>query len=136
MPGGKGSTRRWGVAKLDAEAYLIGKVGRDYEGRQPIRLSPDKRCEHRRGFPPSQSGHGSRLCLRAEGRGRAASWWTRAPTACSPPRDILQNAAAFDNASFCLLQTEVGLDAVEAAAGLACEAGREASAQALRPSVS
>ena len=38
-------------------------------------------------------------------------------------QDILQNAAAFDNASFCLLQTEVGLDAVEAAAGLACERG-------------
>ena len=122
VPGGKGLNQAVGVTKLEAEAYLIGKVGKDYEGGNLYDYLQTNGVNTGGVSHTSQAATGhAYVYVQRDGESGIVVY--KGANGLLTAQDILQNAAAFDNASFCLLQTEVGLDAVEAAAGLACERG-------------
>lgn len=99
-----------GVAKLDAEAYLIGKVGKDYEGGNLYDYLQTNGVNTGGVSHTSQAATGhAYVYVQKDGESGIVVY--KGANGLLTAQDILQNAAAFDNASFCLLQTEVGLDA-------------------------
>lgn len=122
IPGGKGVNQAIGAAKLGAEVFLIGKVGKDYEGSALYDslhsyqvnvqgISTDFKMATGRAYIYVQSDGESSIVL-YEGANQNLS-----------SSDIQLNAALFENASFCLLQTEVPIDTVEYTAKLSQKCG-------------
>lgn len=121
-PGGKGLNQAVGVAKLGGEAHLIARVGKDYEGGNLFEYLQNNEVNIDGVTHTSRvsTGH-AYVYVRQDGESSIVVY--KGANGELTTQDILQNEKAFENASFCLLQTEVRIDAVEAAANIAYQKG-------------
>ncbi len=115
IPGGKGVNQAIGAAKLGAEVYLIGKLGKDYEGSvlYDFLKVNNVNIEGVSTSPEVATGH-AYVYVKENGESGIVVY-EGANTQLSP-NDINIYKNMFENASFCLLQTEINIDTVESAA--------------------
>lgn len=115
LPGGKGLNQAVGAAKLGAEAYLIGKLGKDYEGGE---LFDFLQANDVNGEGVSNTSHAAtgQAYIHVQQDGESGIVIYDGANGKLSPHDIAAGIQLFDNASFCLLQTELRMETVEAAA--------------------
>lgn len=118
MPGGKGLNQAVGISRLGLEAYLIAKIGKDYDGADAFNYLKDQHVSTEGVSHTSKSSTG-RAYIHIQGDGEGGIAIYRGANDMLTAHDISQNIFVFQIASFCLLQTEVSMDAVEYAARLA-----------------
>lgn len=132
IPGGKGTNQAIGVAKMGNEVALIGKVGKDYEGRllydamhenniNMLGISTDDRFDTGKAYIYVQRDGESSIALYSGANQNLT------------PLDIEKNKRLFENTGFCLLQTEIPIETVEYAAKVAKQYGAQII---LKPSAS
>ena len=115
IPGGKGINQAIGAAKLGAEVYLIGKIGKDYEGGALYDflqvngvnvegISSDSKATTGHAYVYVQDDGESGIVIYGGANSQLST------------QEIEYNERLFENASFCLLQTEIEIQTVEYAA--------------------
>lgn len=129
-PGGKGVNQAVGAAKMGADTILIGKIGKDYDGNMIYHsmlenhveicgISRDPHMATGKAYIHVQKGGESSIVIYAGANQNLKI------------KDIQENQELFENAGFCLLQTEIPMETVEYAAFVGKEKG---SAIILKPS--
>lgn len=116
-PGGKGVNQAVGLAKLNKEVYLIGRVGSDYDGIV-VQDTLSKYHVRTEGLirDPSDTGRAFIYILdNGESAITAYSGANRNLTVA----DIHRSRHLFSNTNFCLLPTEIPIDVIEYSAALA-----------------
>ena len=117
-PGGKGINQAVGVAKLNHKVMLLGNVGDDLEtgliysclkeyGIDTAGIRRDKSSDTGRAYIQVQDSGESTITLLTGANGTLSA------------RDVQDNRKMFRNCAYCLLQTEVAQEAIEAAAVIA-----------------
>lgn len=116
--GGKGLNTAAGIAKLGHQVSLIGNTGNDAESDMifsalnTFHINPSgvKRCQH------SKTGQ-AHIFVQPDGDSMITIM-SGANNLLSP-RDVEANAQLFDNASYCIMNTEIPIETLIAAAELA-----------------
>lgn len=114
-PGGKGINQAVGVTKLGHKATLLGNVGNDLEtgliysclkeyGIDTTGIQKDKTSDTGRAYIQVQDSGESTITLLTGANGTLSA------------QTVQNNRQLFRNCAYCLLQTEVSLEAIEAAA--------------------
>lgn len=118
IPGGKGGNQAVGVAKLGNEVSLIGKVGNDYDSTIVYTCMEENHVDVQgiRRDPRSETG---KAYIHVQNDGESMITILTGANQNLTAGDVLPYHKFFENAGYCLLQTEVPEDAVEAAARLA-----------------
>lgn len=117
-PGGKGANQSIGVARLGNEVALIGKVGSDYDAAL-IYTSMEENHVDVQGIKREPFTETGKAYIHVKNDGESMITILAGANQKLTPEDILSYENLFCNAGYCLLQTEVPTDAVEAAARLA-----------------
>ncbi len=122
IPGGKGVNQAIGAAKLGAEVYLIGKLGKDYEASilYDFLKSNNVNIEGVSTSAEVATGH---AYVYVKDNGESGIVVYEGANNKLSPKDIEIHRNMFENASFCLLQTEINLETVECAAKTAHKCG-------------
>lgn len=118
IPGGKGANQAVGAAKLGNEVSLIGKVGNDYDSTIVYTCMEENHVDVQavRRDPHSETG---KAYIYVQNDGESMITILTGANQNLTAGDVLPYHKLFENAGYCLLQTEVPEDAVEAAARLA-----------------
>lgn len=117
-PGGKGINQAVGVTKLGHRVTLLGNVGNDLEtgliysclkeyGIDTAGIQKDKTSDTGRAYIQVQDSGESTITLLTGANGTLSA------------RTVQDNRQLFHHSAYCLLQTEVSLEAIEAAAVIA-----------------
>lgn len=122
IPGGKGVNQAIGAAKLGAEVYLIGKVGKDYEGSTLYDFLQVNGVNVDGVTSTSKSATGHAYIYVQDDGESGIVIYDGANSQLSA-QEIAANTCMFENASFCLLQTEIEAETVEYAAKTAKKFG-------------
>lgn len=122
IPGGKGVNQAIGAAKLGAEAYLIGKLGKDYEGSilYDYLKNNNVNIEGVSTGVEAATGH---AYVYVKDNGESGIVVYEGANDQLSTKDIEVHKNIFNNASFCLLQTEINIETVEYAAKMAHQCG-------------
>lgn len=118
IPGGKGANQAIGAAKLGSEVNLIGKVGNDYDAAIVYSCMEENQVNVqavKRDFY-SETG---KAYIQVQDDGESTITILTGANQNLTPEDILSNEKLFENAGYCLLQTEIPENVVVAAAQLA-----------------
>ncbi len=115
MPGGKALNQAVGASRLGADVYLIGKVGKDYEGAEIFDYLRSTTINFEGVSHTSKAGTG-RAYVQIQNNGESGIVIYGGANDTLSSQDISRNAAAFHNASFLLLNTEFNREAVKYAA--------------------
>jgi ribokinase len=121
FPGGKGANQAVAAARLGGRVAMIGRVGRDDHGRA-LRASLAAAGASDVGVQDDDASTGvAVITIDAEGQNEIVL----APGANAKlrPSDVLEHRGLIEAAAVLLLQLEVSLETVEAAARIAHEAG-------------
>ena len=118
MPGGKGLNQALGVSRLGASAALISSLGRDYDGRQMFEClkSNSVRTDSVTLHDDISTGH-AYIFIQKNAESNIAVF--DGANAALTVKDIDQYESLFENADYCLLQTEMEQDLVLHAAKIA-----------------
>lgn len=121
-PGGKGLNRALEVAELGEEAYLIGRIGKDYSGSLLYECLKEHEVNINGVITDEtiDSGH-AYINLQADGESSIVVY--NGANSQLSIADISANESVFENASFCLLDTEIQTEVVEYTAALAHKYG-------------
>lgn len=122
IPGGKGVNQAIGCARLGAETYLIGRLGRDYEGNSLFAALTANHIDIRGVKTDTQLATG-RAYVYVQDDGESSIVIYKGANANLTPGDIESERHVFASASYCLLQTEIHYETVETAARIARECG-------------
>ena len=122
FPGGKGANQAVAAARLGAEVALIGRVGDDDFGRELLRGLEADRVDIRHVTFDPEHGTGVAVPIVTDDAGNAILAIPQANLAVSAA-DIEAARSAIENADMLLLQLEIGMEAVLAAARMARAAG-------------
>ncbi|PXX48565.1 LacI family transcriptional regulator [Hungatella effluvii] len=116
--GGKGANQAVGASKLGSEVSLIGKVGNDYDSTIVYTCMEENHVDVQavRRDPHSETG---KAYIYVQNDGESMITILTGANQNLTAGDVLPYHKLFENAGYCLLQTEVPEDAVEAAARLA-----------------
>lgn len=117
-PGGKGANQSIGVARLGNEVALIGKVGSDYDAAL-IYASMEENHVDVQGIKREPFTETGKAYIHVKNDGESMITILAGANQKLTPEDIFSYEKLFCNAGYCLLQTEVPTEAVEAAARLA-----------------
>lgn len=118
LPGGKGVNEAIGAARLGADVDLIGWLGNDFEGRAVYdALNVNKVNTDGVKTDPKLSTGQAYIFVRNDGKSSIVIYGGANDRIS--PSDIEKSEYAFENASFCLLQTEINIETLEYAAILA-----------------
>ena len=111
-PGGKGMNQAVAASRLGAEAYLIGKLGRDYDGSVLYDYLKDNHVniEGVSSVENVNTGH-AYIYVQKDGESSIAVY--QGANQCFSVEDVEINSDFFENASYCLVQTEISLEIVE-----------------------
>jgi len=139
IPGGKGANQAAAVARLGYQVWLIGKVGKDYDSALVYSALEENHVNTEAVLRDSQAETG-KAYIHLQDNGESMITLLNGANATLRPEEILMHKSLFQNASYCLLQTEIPDDAVEAAARLAHECGarnilKPAAMTRLNPSI-
>ena len=103
MPGGKGLNQAVGAARLGAETYLIGRLGRDYEGSLLYEFLRDQKVNLDGVILDEQSTTGScYVQVLRDGEASIIGFYGASDRLCG--EDIDQKAYLFDGAACCIVQ--------------------------------
>lgn len=116
-PGGKGVNQAVGLAKLKKEVYLIGRVGSDYDGIV-VQETLSKYHVRTEGLVRDSCDTG-RAFIYILGNGESAITSYGGANRNLTISDIRSSRHLFQNASYCLLSTEIPMDVVEYSAAMA-----------------
>ena len=122
IPGGKGVNQAIGAAKLGAEVYLIGKLGKDYEASILYDFLKVNNVNIE-GVSTSTKVSTGHAYVYVKNNGESGIVVYEGANNQLSPKDIESHRNMFENASFCLLQTEINLETVECAAKTAHKCG-------------
>ena len=131
MPGGKGINQATAAARLGAEVYLIGKLGKDYDGSKLFNFLKQNNVNTDGLLSTSKADTGHAYVYVQED-GESSIVIYEGANGCLTCEEIERQARLFENASFCLLQTEMRMDLVTFTAELARRHGCRVM---LKPSV-
>lgn len=136
-PGGKGANQAVAVARLGGRIAFVCKTGSDVFGHQAHQLFTDEGIDASYVFSDTKHPSGVALITVDE---KAENSIVVAPgaNACLTPDDLLKAREAVEAADIVLLQLEIPMETVEAAAVMASEMGKKvvlnpAPASALSP---
>ncbi len=118
IPGGKGANQAVAAARLGADVALVGRVGEDTYGallREELRAA-GVADEHLRTTPGCASGV---ALIVVAASGENAICVAPGANACVSPADVIAAADTIAAADVCLLQLELPVETVAAAADLA-----------------
>lgn len=118
MPGGKGINQATAAARLGAEVYLIGKMGKDYDGSKLFNFLKQNNVntDGLLSTARSDTGH-AYISVQEDGESSIVIY--EGANGCLTCEEIERQARLFENASFCLLQTEMTMDLVTFTAEMA-----------------
>ena len=121
-PGGKGLNQAVGVAKLEGQVLLIGKVGKDYEGSEiwDYLQSNGVDSGYVRRTSQDSTGH-AYICVQEDGESGIMVY--KGANALLTSQEVMENASAFEGAAYCLLQTELNMDVIRTTVHLAHKRG-------------
>ncbi|HKL80007.1 MAG TPA: PfkB family carbohydrate kinase [Mobilitalea sp.] len=121
-PGGKGLNRALEVVKLGEEAYLFGRIGKDYDGRLLYECLKENKVDFDGVISDESidSGH-AYISLQSDGESSIVVY--NGANSRLTIADIRANEAVFENASYCLLDTEIQIEVVEYTSALAKKHG-------------
>ena len=131
MPGGKGINQATAAARLGAEVYLIGKVGKDYDGSKLFNFLKQNNV-NTDGLLSTAKADTGHAYIYVQEDGESSIVIYEGANGCLTCEEIERQARLFENASFCLLQTEMKMDLVTFTAELAQRHGCKVM---LKPSV-
>lgn len=122
IPGGKGANQAVGVARLGSEAVLIGKVGSDYDSILVYTCMEENHVDIQglKRVPNEETG---KAYIHVQNDGESMITLLSGANKKLCPDDIIPYEKIFETAGYCLLQTEVPEDAVEAAARISKKYG-------------
>lgn len=122
IPGGKGANQAVGAAKLGSEVVLIGKVGSDYDSILVYTCMEENHIDIQglKRVPNEETG---KAYIHVQNDGESMITLLSGANDKLCPADIAPYEKIFETAGYCLLQTEVPENAVEAAAGIAKKYG-------------
>lgn len=120
LPGGKGLNQALGTTRLGAQTYLIGKIGKDYEGSMLYDFLKANNVNTEGVIMETNLSTGHAYIEVAD-NGDSSIVVYNGANECLSPHDIRAHEPLFEDASFCLLQTELQMETVEYAAALARE---------------
>lgn len=118
IPGGKGANQAVGAAKLGNDVALIGKVGNDYDSTIVYNCMEENHVDIQgiRRDPHAETG---KAYIHVQNDGESMITILTGANQNLRPDDIRAFSRLFENAGYCLLQTEVPEPAVLEAARLA-----------------
>lgn len=122
IPGGKGANQAVGAAKLGADVFLIGKVGNDYYASMIYGAMKEYRVDSG-GITRDPGSETGKAYIHVRGDGESTITILQGANQRLTPADIRSCFRLFENAGYCLLQTEIPLDAVLEAAKTARRRG-------------
>jgi len=131
MPGGKGVNQATAAARLGAEVYLIGKLGKDYDGSKLFNYLKQNNVNTEGLLSTSKADTGHAYVYVQED-GESGIVIYEGANGFLTCEEIERQARLFENASFCLLQTEMKMELVTFTAELAKRYGCKVI---LKPSV-
>ena len=131
MPGGKGINQATAAARLGAEVYLIGKVGKDYDGSKLFNFLKQNNV-NTDGLLSTAKADTGHAYIHVQDDGESSIVIYEGANGCLTCEEIERQARLFENASFCLLQTEMKMDLVTYTAEMAQSHGCRVM---LKPSV-
>ena len=122
IPGGKGANQAVGVARLGSEAVLIGKVGSDYDSILVYTCMEENHVDIQglKRVPNEETG---KAYIHVQNDGESMITLLSGANKKLCPDDITPYEKVFETAGYCLLQTEVPEEAVEAAARISKKYG-------------
>lgn len=114
MPGGKGLNQALAVSRLDLDACLIAKVGKDYEGRT---ISAFLKGSHviLDGVTVAENAPTGKAYIFTQSDAESSISVLKGANALLTEGDIAAQEQLFKGASYCLLQTEIDVSVVECA---------------------
>lgn len=115
IPGGKGANQAVGAAKLGSDVSLIGKVGNDYDSTIVYACMEENHVDVQ-GIRRDHHSETGKAYIHVQDDGESMITILTGANQNLTPSDITAYDKLFDNAGYCLLQTEVPEDAIEAAA--------------------
>jgi ribokinase len=124
MPGGKGINQAIGAARLGAEVYLIGKMGKDYDGSKLFNLLKQNNV-NTDGLLSTSKADTGHAYIYVQEDGESSIVIYEGANGCLTCEEIERQGRLFENASFCLLQTEMRMDLVTFTAELARRQGHQ-----------
>lgn len=115
FPGGKGMNQAIGASRLGADVYLIGKLGKDYDGSVLFEYMKSNRVKINgiSTTPNADTGH-AYVYVQEDGESSIGVY--EGANCYLTEEDIQRNEDLFSNASFCLIQTELPISVAEYAA--------------------
>jgi len=121
-PGGKGANQAIGAAKLGADTILIGRIGNDYDGNMIYSSMLENHVEIQ-GIARDEQLATGKAYIHVQKDGESSIVIYAGANENLKPRDIERNSRLFENAGFCLLQTEIPMETVEYAASIGKQKG-------------
>jgi ribokinase len=121
-PGGKGANQAVAVAKLGHQVSLIGKVGNDYDSALVYSIIEENHV-NTLGILRDPQAETGKAYIHLQDNGESTITLLNGANETLSPEEILMHKDLFQNTSYCLIQTEIPENAVEAAAHLAHECG-------------
>ncbi len=119
-PGGKGTNQAVGVAKLNHKVTLLGNVGNDLD----VGLIYSCLAEHgidSSGIHRDRSVNTGKAYIQIQDDGESMITLLTGANATLTAQTIRSNSHLFENCAYCLLQTEIAIEAVEEAVLIAKE---------------
>lgn len=118
IPGGKGANQAVGAAKLGNEVTLIGKVGNDYDATL-IYACMEEHDVDIHGISRDCNFETGKAYIHVQNDGESTITILKGANQALTSSDITINEELFENAGYCLLQTEVPDSTIKTAAKLA-----------------
>ncbi|MGI5117363.1 PfkB family carbohydrate kinase [Treponema sp. SP13] len=118
LPGGKGINQAVGAAKLGAKVSLIGKVGRDFDGDMILNVLYENGVDTSAVEIDGEKSTG-KAYIHVQEDGESGIVLYGGANESVSAETVYRNESLFTDATFCLLQTEIPTDAVQAAVRVA-----------------
>ena len=122
IPGGKGANQAVGVARLGNDVALIGKVGSDYDSAVVYSCMEENHVDVQ-GISRDPRSETGKAYIHVQNDGESTITILTGANQKLLPQDIRAFSSLFENAGYCLLQTEVPVEAVREAAEIARKNG-------------
>ncbi len=122
IPGGKGANQAVGVAKLGNDVALIGKVGNDYDSAVVYNCMEENHVDVQ-GISRDSRSETGKAYIHVQNDGESTITILTGANQKLLPADIRAFSSLFENAGYCLLQTEIPVEAVREAAVIARQHG-------------
>lgn len=112
IPGGKGINQAIGAAKLGAKVSLVGNVGRDFDGDMILNLLHDNGVDATAVHVDEEHSTG-KAYIHIQGDGESGIVLYGGANETISADSIYRSEQLFTDAVFCLLQTEIPMEAVK-----------------------